>query len=382
LLFDKRLIAFVEIGGVMMGFLPKAAALAAMMLCIGVAQAQAQGPQPIELSAKAAFRHRHSKVQLPPAVMGLPRTRAVAYESDQLDTMAEYATPDLGEVYTIYIYRNVAGGLPVWFDRARRLIERRAELGTATLHAAGEFVPPGRTNASGLLATYATAGKNYRSSGVALVPVGEWLIKLRTSSRTLAPAELEARMKAALAEIDWPKKMAPEPAVAPVADCASALALSGDAKPAEKDDESGAAMLVGALLGQGGASEEPSKQSAPRPTTRWCRDSIELPDAGVYRADEQKDGYFLAVADAGRGISVGPSAALLLLGAADEKKPGRERYEVRVILLSQTMTSALLDRLPPPAQAFAIAQQGRFATAFGTWGKGKGKLTIGADALQ
>ncbi|HYG47187.1 MAG TPA: hypothetical protein VD846_04510 [Allosphingosinicella sp.] len=362
-----------------MGPIAKAAALAAMMLCIGAAQAQPQGPRPIELSAKAAFNHRHSKVQLPPVLAGLPRTKAMELEPDQLDTISEYATSDLSESYTVYIYRNVAGGLPVWFDGARRMIERRAELGVATLHSAGEFVPPGRANASGLLATYGVAGTNYRSSGVALVPVGEWLIKLRASSRSLSPAQLDARMKAALAEIAWPDKMAPAPEAVAVAPCATSLALSGDAKPVGKDDESGAAMLVGALLGQGGADEKPSDQ--PPPATRWCRDSIELPEAGVYRADERKDGYFLAIADAGRGISVGPSAAHLLI-QADKEKPGRERYEVRLILLSQTMASTLLDRLPPPAQALAIAKEGRFATSFGTWGEGKGRLTIGPDALQ
>ena len=55
---------------------------------------------------------------------------------------------------------------------------------------------------------------------------------------------------------------------------------------------------------------------------------------------------------------------------------------MRLILLAQTMTSPLFDRLPPPAQALAIVEEGRFATSFGTWGKGKGQLTVGPDAIQ
>ena len=215
-----------------MGLPAKTAALAAIMLWVGAAQAQAQGPRPLELGAGAAFKHRHSKVQLPPVLAGLPRTKAMEYEPDQLDTMSEYASSDVAEAYTVYIYRNVAGGLPVWFDRARQMVERRNALGSATLHSAGEFVPPGRANASGLLATYALTGMKYRSTGVALVPVGEWMIKLRASSQSLSPAELEVRMKAVLAEIVWPKKMVPAPAAVPVARCATELALSGDAKPA------------------------------------------------------------------------------------------------------------------------------------------------------
>ena len=362
-----------------MGLLLKAAALAAMMLCIGVAQAQ--GPRTIELPAKAAFKHRHSKVQLPPVLAGLPRTAAAEYEADQLDTTSEYATPDLSEAYTIYIYRNVAGGLPIWFDRARWMIEHRTTLGDPALNAAGAFVPPGRANASGLLASYAVTGKGYKSTGIALVPVGEWLVKIRASSHPLSPSELEARMKSALAEIAWPKKMAPAPGAAPVLPCATGLALTGDAKPAEKDESSGAAMLVGALLGQVGATREAPRQAAP-PPARWCRDSIELAGAAVYRADEQTDGYLIALGDAGRAISAGRNGGDVLLEAAEEKKAGGDRYEVRLILLAQTMNSGLFDRLPPPAQSLAIVEQGRFATSFGTWGKGKGTLTLGPDAIQ
>lgn len=365
-----------------MELLPKAAALAAMMLCAGVAQAQAPGPRAVELPAKSAFKHRHSKVQLPPVLAGLPRVRALEYEADQLDTMSNYSTPDLGEVYTVYIYRNVAGGVPVWFDRARRMVERRAELGTATLHAAGEFVPPGRTNPSGLLATYTATGQSYRSAGVAMVPVGEWLIKMRSSSRTLSPGELEARMKAALAEIAWPKKMAPAPAAAPVTACATRLALSGDAKPVESDDETGAATLMGALLGQMGANQAPPKRTTPPPATRWCRDSAEIPEGGVYRADERADSYLIALGDAGRGVTAGPSAGASLLQAADEKKGAAERYEVQMVLLSQTRISGLLDRLPPPAQALAIANEGPHASSFGTWGKGKGQVTVNTDMMK
>ncbi|HET9640602.1 MAG TPA: hypothetical protein VFP12_15490 [Allosphingosinicella sp.] len=363
-----------------MRFLAKAAALAAMMLCLGVAQAQ--GPRTIELPAKAAFKHRHSKVQLPPVLAGLPRTMAAEYEADQLDTTSEYATPDFSEAYTVYIYRNVAGGLPVWFDRARWMLEQRATLGDPALNAAGAFVPPGRTNASGMLASYAVTGKGYKSTGIALVPVGEWLVKIRASSRTLTPSELEARMKSALAEIAWPKKMAPAPGAAPILPCATGLALTGDAKPAEKDESSGAAMLVGALLGQVGATREAPGKAAPPPATHWCRDSIELAGAAVYRADEQADGYLIALGDAGRAVSAGRNGGDVLLDSAEEKKAGGDRYEVRLIFLAQTMTSRLLDRLPPPAQALAIVEEGRFATSFGTWGKGKGQLTIGPDALQ
>jgi hypothetical protein len=300
--------------------------------------------------------------------------------------MSEYAAPDLGEPYSVYIHRNVAGGVPIWFDRARSMIEQRTTLGTPTLHSAAAFVPPGRANASGLLATYALAGKAYRSTGLAMVPVGEWLIKMRASSQTLPPSELEARMKSALAQIVWPTKMAAAPTAAPtaapVAACATGLAVSGDAKPAAKDESSGGEMLLGALIGQMAAMKEPPKRAEPPIATRWCRDPVQVPGGAVYRADGQVDGYLIALGDAGPAVSAGRSAGRLILEAVEEKKAGGDRYEVQLIFLAQTMTSGLLDRLPPPGQALDIVKEGRFATAFGTWGKGKGKITLTPEGLK
>lgn len=362
-----------------MGLLPRAAALAVLMSSIGAAQAQA--PRAVELPAKAAFEHRHSKVGLPPVLTGLPRTRSMEYEADQLDTMTEYASTDVDEVHSVYIYRNVVGGVPIWFDRARWMLEHRPDIGTASLHSARDFVPPGRANASGLIATYTLTGNSFKSTGVALAPVGEWLVKLRSSSQSLSAPELESRMKAALAQIAWPKKMAAAPTAVPVVPCSTALALSGDAVPAVVDDKSGAAMMFGALLGQMGATETAPGQAAPPSLTRWCRDSTELAEAGVYRADEQKNGYLLAVGDAGRGITAGPSAGQALLDL-DSKKAGSDRYEVHMILLAMRAASRLLDRLPPPAQALAIVKEGRFASSYGTWGKAKGTVTVGEDALK
>lgn len=363
-----------------MRLVSKAAVLAAMVL--GIGSAQAQEPRKIELPAKASFKHPHSKIQLPPVLAGLPRSGAMEFEADQLDMASEYATPDASEAYTIYIYRNVAAGVPVWFDRARWMVENRATLGTPTLHGAGAFVPPGRTNASGLLATYALDGKAYRSTGVALLPVGDWLVKMRISSQSLSPSELEARMKTALAEIAWPKKMDPAPEAVPVAGCTTSLALSGEAKPAEKDESSGAAMLVGALIGQMGAMEKAPRPAAAPTAIRWCRDPTAVEGGAVYRADAQTDGYLITLGDSGRAVSAGRNAATALMESAGEKKTGGERYEVSVIFLAQTMTSALLDRLPPPAQALTIAGKGPFATSFGTWGNAKGKLTIGPEMLK
>jgi hypothetical protein len=371
-----------------MGRIFNALALAFILL-LPASQAQAQGaPQgaaqarSIDVAAKKPFKHRHSKVALPPSLAGLPRGHILELEGDQLDVSISYGTPDLHEVYTVYVYRNVSGGLPVWFDRARAMIEQRGQLGTATFREAPvAFVPPGRGNASGLAAVYALAGKDYRSTGIALVPVGEWLVKMRASSTTLSPDELDARMKAALAEIAWPGNMAAAPAAVPVTACKTALAYAGDAKPFKSEDDSGGAMLLGALLGQAVATDLAQNQAAAAVQTHWCRDPAALEGAGIYRADEETDGYLLALADAGRAAEVGRSAGQALMEIADEK-PGKPAYAIELLLLGETLTSTSFDALPPPSQALAIVKEGRFSSSVPTWGKKKGEIRINADALK
>ncbi|HEX8225296.1 MAG TPA: hypothetical protein VF605_15895 [Allosphingosinicella sp.] len=353
-----------------MGHVAKAAALAAMMLCSGgVARAQDPPPRPLELSATAAFTHEHSRVELPPVLRGLPRIEARENEPGQLHISFQYASPDRGEAFIVIIYRDVGGGLPVWFDRARRRVERGAEIGAATLHRAGPFFPPRRTNASGLLATYGLAGKGYRSSGVALVPAGEWLVTLWAASRTEYPPELEARLKAALFEIVWPE-MEPAREVDSIAACTTALAFPREAEPVPRDKESFARSYMGAVVDA--KLIEPLRRVADPP--RWCRDSIELDNAGVYRADEQTDGYFLAINDSGRGIRVRRNGVSLSDQRASNRKDQSERYEVQAIQMSKISTSSLLDRLPPPAQALAIVMERRLEITFLTWGEGRGRV--------
>lgn len=360
-----------------------AAVAAASLMVSAAASAQTPQPKPIKISAKSAFKHRHSKIELPPVLLGLARTNLLETEADQLDVVTEYSTPDRSEVYTVYIYRQVAGALPVWFDRARWMIEHRDIYGKPTARAAEPaFVPPGQVNASGLAATYDLTGKSHRSTGIAMVPAGEWLVKLRVSSSSLNAAELEGRLKAALAAMNWPSRMPAAPAASLVQPCSSGLKIAGNANPAPKDDNAGAAMLLDALLGSALVKQAASKNAPSAPPARWCRDSTELPAAGVYRANESEDSYLIAIADAGRAIEVGQSAGQQMLAQTGTAAPGKETWSIKLLLLPRTLNSAAFDRLPPPRQAWEVVQEGRFASATSTWGDGKKNISINTDALR
>jgi hypothetical protein len=360
-----------------MGRIARAACTAALLLLYAGAAAAAE-PHAIDVRAGDPFRHRHTKLELPPAVAGVARSRVAELEDDQLDVIVDYAAPDLSAAYTFYVYRNVSGALPVWFDRARWMIEHRDVLGTPTLHGKAEaFVPPARREAAALIATYDLSGKDFRSTGIALLPLGEWYVKLRASSKSLSAAELDARMRAAIAELRWPKELPAAAPAAPVERCTTALAVTAEAKPLEGGDKAGASVLMNALLGM--AAEDATKKkgrAAPVPTTIWCQDAAQAFQGGVYRADGATDSYLLAMSDAGRAVWAGPDPGLSLLLGGDAPKPAKRSFLVKLLLLSRTMTTRSYDRLPPPNQALAIIKEGGFASAVPTWGKAKGHIEI------
>lgn len=350
--------------------------VAAALLSGSQAGAQARQTGEIRLKRGAPLAHAHSKLQFPPAVGSLTRGRAQEYEAGQLDMSVDYSSPSPKEFYTIYIFRRVTGGVPVWFDRARLMLEESDALGRPALHRMSTFVPPGRTNESGLIATYDLTGKTYRSTGLALVPFGDWYVKLRASSTSLGAGELEGAMKAALSQIGWPKKMGFAAAAAPVEACRKPLSFNGEAKRVEGED-AGATSMLDAIIGLAAVQAKP-KATIREP--RWCRDPVKVEGGGVYRADEDADRYLLAVADAGRGIGVGRSVGQLLL--AEDGQPPKSHYTVDLVLMSETRTSAPYDRMPTPAQALAIVNEGRFATAVPTFGKAKGNIIISDQAIK
>jgi hypothetical protein len=357
-------------------------AAAAALVVAGAGGAAADQPRPIEVKAGDAFPHAHSGLQFPARVAGLARTRVLELEQDQLDVIADYGTVEQGEVFTFYIFRNVSGDVPVWFDRARWVLEQREALGKAEATEVGAFVPPGRREAAGLAASYALSGKDFRSTGVALMPLGEWYVKLRASSKTRSPTELLAAMKGAIAELRWPGSLPSARAAVPVQACTGALATAGEAKPVASRGKSGSDALMSSILG--GviiAGVKDKAQPAARPVV-WCRDTFQTMLAGAYRADGASDTYLLAVADAGRAIWAVPDPAGQLDQLTDRHKAKKPSYVVEFELMTQTLMSPPYDRLPPPEQAIAIVREGKFASGTPAWGKGKGNININTSVMK
>lgn len=339
-------------------------ATVALMLPLG-ALAQA----PVKVPGGRPFEHKNSGLKLPPTLAGLPRTTVVDLMAPQLDVTTNYATSDNSEALTVYIYRTTAGAVPVWFDRAVWQIEHRPIYGTPVRsEGAPSFAPPGQSAQSGMIAAWTTTGSQYRSTALALVPVGEWLVKFRYSSATMDAPTLTAKLRAAVEAIGWPRAIPPAPAAAPVLSCATPLAFSGQAVPLKRNkDAAFQDALVSGLFG--------IAQGKRRPGVVWCSDPAPAPSGAVYRAGESKDSYLLALSDAGRGIRVGPDNGAALLDKA--AVPG---WSIELVLPGRTVGYSPVDRLPSPDAVLAIVQGPRLVTT-STWGK-KREISVSPDLVK
>lgn len=336
------------------------AALAMTAAMVPVAAAQ-QGPATIEASPAKPYRFRHSGLGAPVTIDGLPRVAVQQYGDQELDVFARYERDN--EYLTVYVYRNVSGGVPVWFDRARWAVENRREAyGTATVALAPTaFAPPGQSSASGLMGAWSTTKPPLRGTALAILPMGDWYVKIRYSSATHDGAALAARMPAVLAALDWPKQAAALPVTAPIADCASALSFSTVAEPV-RDPKA----LSMAAVASGLAAAAAAKQRTATSPVTWCRDPGAAPVGALYRANGATDSYLLALSDAGRGIWVTPDVIGQEVAAANGKT--LRQWSIALYEMGDVRSYPPMTALPRPDQLVDVLGGPSLSRAT-TWGK-------------
>ena len=349
-----------------------AVAVAALIAAPALAQ-----PREIALRPNAKYAHKPTRVTLPAAIGTLTRNRIAAFEAGDLDVLVSYRSPDAKEITTVYLYRNVAGDVPVWFDRAASVIAAGpGPFGSITpVVPVSPFTPPGQSTASGLRAAWAASGGAFASTALALVPVGDFYLKLRLSSATLTPVQLEARLRETLAAISFPRQLASGPAAVPVAPCGSALTFTGAARPAPKD---GAAALLGALMPT--LADRLAKSGKTQHRARYCRDPRAVEEGAIYRPDGDTERYLLAIQDAGRALQVGKNDLTSLLGSSAGTQP-TPRYSVELVLLSENRAYGDFLTLPSPEQAMALMESGRPVSITSTMGK-KNRISLNPDSLS
>jgi hypothetical protein len=339
--------------------------------CWAATAVPATAQQALTLEAGKAWTHSHSGISIPAILAGTPRTGGKAYAADDLDISLGFTIGDAAESLSLYIFRNTNGAVPVWFSQAQWAVENRDIYRNPALSLAPQaFVPPGQTTASGIKAIYEPKSGDYRSTGVMLLPVGDWYVKVRASSQSRSPAELARWMDTALAQVKWPKAIAAAPEAVPVIDCPAPLAFPVEAQDAPKN---GAADLMTSMLGMTasrGQTKPTAESIAAEKTARWCRDAALDSNQATYRRNADPTGYLLAIGDNGNGTWVGPDASPGLL--ADEKAgPVAPRFSITLMMAAQNINFVAQDRLPSPQRVIEILKANRTVTAAATWGQSK-----------
>lgn len=349
-------------------------ALLAIALTALAAAPGASAQQPLKVKEGKAWKHKHSGIAVPATLGGNVRSRATAFAPEELDVGLQFDTDTSSEALSFYIYRNTNGNVALWFAQAQSAVESRDIFHKpALVGAVRSFTPPGQAAASGLAATYAPGSPSaYRSTGMMLLPVGQFYVKVRASSQSRSPVELAQWMDQVLASIDWPKAIAAAPAAVPVADCADKLAFDADAKDAPKD---GAAALMSSFLSLAIADPKTAEETRP---TGWCREAVVAPVQAVYRPDGDAARYLLAVGDNGNAVMVGPELAIAEL--ADGKTDTAPRFSVSLVQADATVNYLAQDGLPTPERAVEVIRAGRKISRVPTWGD-KRSIELNSDAM-
>jgi hypothetical protein len=278
---------------------------AALILALAALPAAAQ-KRDLGVPATSGWKHANTNLILRARLAEFPRFELSDFGQSELDVAARFG--DGSTEITVYVFHPALASVPVWFDRAENaILARDIFANPQPLGAAQPFAPPRSTALSGLRRSYRPGSGQYKSTALAMMPMGDWLVGLRISSTSLASDQLDAKFAEAIAGIGWPDGIADGPVAVPVAACAKPMSYSKHAKlkPPSMSD-----ALFGAMAPAVAADQ--AKEGKAKPIGAYCRDAATTASYGVYRWPEQPEGYLMAIGDNGRTITIEPSLSGLV----------------------------------------------------------------------
>lgn len=306
-------------------------------------------PEAIAVDPDSDWQHRWTPMRFPASIGEFGRDAIYQFQERESDISANYLDP-AGNLLSIYIYRPGLAETPIWHDRA--LVSLGAndvmfgsnESGAAIQgKRSASFAPAGSEIESGLLTVLTSKGA-FRSTGVAIYTSGDWLIKVRLSSRGLDPDGLEALLRKVLSALpemaDYSEQRAYliEPCLSTV-EYATAKRLKDDGVAADT-----LTPLLNGLL--------PNMQPAARDNIKYCRIGDGGVEGSIYRPEGTGERYIVAMGDSGTSIEVRPQLSLDEAVSASLEGSG----ESPVFFVSYTTALKIrhfmpFRSLPSPAQA-------------------------------
>lgn len=350
-------------------------------LCMSVfaqlpAEAQPQR-RTIEVNTGEDWHHQHTGATMPARLGGFDRQYIRDLTENELDVFAQYKEVKARTRLTLFFYRAAVDNIPLWFDVANQSLRNNVDLlPGASEYSSSTFTPPGQFNASGMMAVYATDGGDFKSTGVAMLPLNGWIVKIRFTSAELTVAELASTLVPILNAIPWPEKISSGPPASKILPCKNRLKLVdkvGRIKPSMTD------ALIGGLMGIPADDEADANADKAKPVI-YCRDPQDFGQFSIYRADGTKRGYLMPLGDAGRAISVDRNE----IGGLIDGSQGN-RYTPVLMQLDRNIVFPDLNKLPEPGTLMAATGDDAAISSVTTWPTSSGStvtISVSPDEDQ
>lgn len=263
-------------------------------ICIAIISApvSAWAQSTIEVPTDARWQHARSGLIVPTKVGDLSRTSIADYSQSELNVVVQFESN--GAQATLYIYRPHWPNVSAWFERSEKLLvtDKTVARPVPATPSARAFARPGGQVSSGLRRLYTFQQGTYPATGLAIIPYGGWLLKVRYSSKNPDMAAADAFIDKILIAIKFPQTADEGNAVQPIAPCAEPSKWK---KTKLLSEDMFSAMISGTAFI---AAMEQSK-SAPRDTSVLCREPVENDYYTIYRDTSAKMNYWMVALDAG-----------------------------------------------------------------------------------
>ena len=251
------------------------------------------------------WQHARTGLILMAKLGDFQRTKLADNSASEFDIAATYQNVDRSATADVYLYRPGVADLPMWFDRSQYAMgtNEHVKLG-APFGSITRFALPGSTVESGLRVIYQRSDKPSGATGLAMAPLGDWLVAVRLTTDLADAPKLEAMLADLMTKIRWPADRAVAKSAILVEACTSSLKYK-HAKVIKPD-------LTQALLGAALSStkSDVAKDTKPAPPPVYCRESVQTADYAIYRSDNDVHSYVMAIGDAGVAAEVSPAITL------------------------------------------------------------------------
>ena len=305
----------------------------------------------LNVPADKGWKHAETGLILMPQLAGFSRTTLTDATETEHDVAAQYDVADKSMFATIYLFHPAIPDVGLWFDRSQTALETRDIFRHAAPASADPiaFAAANSGTPTSLRQVYASPDGAYRSTALAVVPVGEWIVSIRMSAKTLTADQLDASMQQVIKAVRWPPSTTIAAiAAAPVKTCATPLTFT----KAKQAKPNGSDLLMSLMASTMAAKAKTEKKPTPQVHPTWCRDGSASTEYGVYRSSAGAGGYIMALYDAGRVVSVYPS----LMGQID--KSGTYAVSLEDVE-GTTSVFPSFTALPSPKQVWDLVGSGK-----------------------